>query len=82
MLYEKYFMKHYYLFFKENNFSFMSQKRQAPTTPDDAAFTRFRATDYRISPLIPAVRLTIRKNSNRSPTLKLDYRTLKSTNVA
>ena len=32
MLFEVYFVKHYYLFFKVNKFSLMSQKRQAPTT--------------------------------------------------
>ena len=32
MLYEIYFIKYYYLLLKENNFSLMSQFRQAPTT--------------------------------------------------
>ena len=32
MLYEIYFIKHYDLFFKEINFSLMSQYRHLPTT--------------------------------------------------
>ena len=35
MLYEIYFIKHYCLFFKENNFALMSRNQHPPTTDDE-----------------------------------------------